>query len=54
LYRSTFEQWLKSLDARYGLRNLEEVVALAETFDLELQGRVEMPANNLSVLYQRK
>ena len=50
----TFEVWLKSLDSSYGLRNLEDVVDLAEANLLEFKERMEMPANNLSVLFRRK
>ncbi|KAI2497391.1 DUF938-like protein [Fragilaria crotonensis] len=50
-----FEVWLHSLDSSYGLRNLEDVVDLAESSNLlEFMERVEMPANNLSVLFRRK
>jgi len=42
------------MDLNFGLRNLEDVVELAESSHLELQERIEMPANNLSVLYRRK
>ena len=51
---SKFEEWLKSLDPDYGLRNLEDVVQVAESSDLELLERIEMPANNLSVLFRRR
>lgn len=49
-----FEERLKDMDLNFGLRNLEDVVELAESSHLELQERIEMPANNLSVLYRRK
>lgn len=53
-YYRNFDQWLKERDPSFGVRDIEDVVALAEASDLELVERVEMPANNLSLLYQRK
>lgn len=51
---SKFEQWLKARDPGYGVRNLEDVAQLAESCNMELVKRIEMPANNLSVLYGKK
>ena len=48
-----FEGWLKSKDAGYGLRDLEKVCSVAEENGLKLVKRVEMPANNLSLLFQK-
>ena len=48
-----FDRSLRSRDSRWGVRNLEDVVAVAETEDLELQEVVTMPANNLSVIFQK-
>ncbi len=46
-----FDQSLKARDPRWGLRDLEEVVAEARGFALEQV--IEMPANNLSVILRR-
>jgi len=48
-----FEEWLKSLDPGYGLRDLETVCSVAEENGLKLVKRVEMPANNLSLIFQK-
>lgn len=48
-----FDQSLKARDPRWGLRDLDAVVARAATYGLELEQIVEMPANNLSVLFRR-
>lgn len=48
-----FEGWLHSLDPGYGVRHLEKVTELAEQQGLALVDTVEMPANNLSVIYQK-
>lgn len=49
-----FEEWLQSLDRSYGLRNLEDVIAAAESEHLDFVESIEMPANNLSVLFQKR
>ena len=48
-----FDQSLKSRDASWGVRDLEEVIKEAERRGLKHVQTVEMPANNLSVLYQK-
>ena len=48
-----FDRSLRDRDSQWGVRNLEDVVALAKTHHLQLQKVVEMPANNLSVIFQR-
>jgi hypothetical protein len=50
---STFEQWLKSLDSSFGVRNLEDVQRLANEAGFEFLETIEMPANNLSVLFRK-
>ncbi len=49
-----FDLSLKARDPSWGLRSLEEVVERAAACDLELDRVVEMPANNLSVLFRRR
>ena len=48
-----FDASLRSRDPRWGLRSLEQVSALAATHGLQAAGRWAMPANNLTVVYQR-
>ncbi|MEM9274845.1 MAG: DUF938 domain-containing protein [Cyanobacteria bacterium P01_F01_bin.143] len=48
-----FDRSLRSRNSQWGVRNLEDVVAIAESEDLELQEVVEMPANNLSVIFRK-
>ena len=48
-----FDADLKARDPAWGLRRLEDVQAEAERAGLALRERVEMPANNLLVLFER-
>jgi hypothetical protein len=48
-----FDESLKSRDPRWGLRRLEDVAALAATQALVLDRVVEMPANNLTVVFRK-
>ena len=48
-----FELWLKEKDVRFGLRFVEEVSAAAAPHGLALDRLVEMPANNLVLVYRR-
>ena len=47
-----FELWLKDKDPRFGLREVEAVSEAAEGFALERL--IEMPANNLILVYRRR
>lgn len=47
-----FELWLKDKSPGYGLRYVEDVTAAADGFALERI--VEMPANNLMLVYRRQ
>ncbi|MEO6186350.1 MAG: DUF938 domain-containing protein [Steroidobacteraceae bacterium] len=49
-----FEGWLKSLDPRYGVRNLEEVEAIADAAGFTRVGLTRMPANNLLLAFRRR
>jgi SAM-dependent methyltransferase len=49
----TFDQSLKARDPRWGLRTVEEIAAEAERQGLKLERVVEMPANNLSLVFRR-
>ncbi|MBD0335197.1 MAG: DUF938 domain-containing protein [Cyanobacteria bacterium Co-bin13] len=48
-----FDQKLRSQDSEWGLRHLEDVAAAAANQQLRLQEVIEMPANNLSVIFER-
>ena len=49
-----FDQWLKQRDPAFGVRDLGDVVRVAEDNGLALRETVEMPANNLSVVFERR
>ncbi|MDH3917040.1 MAG: class I SAM-dependent methyltransferase, partial [Rhodospirillales bacterium] len=48
-----FDESLRSRNPDWGLRDLEAVAELAGRHGLELREVIEMPANNLSVLFVR-
>jgi SAM-dependent methyltransferase len=48
-----FDAELRARDPSWGLRALEEVVALAGRHGFTMTDRVAMPANNLSVVFRR-
>lgn len=50
---AAFDDSLKARDPAWGLRDRAEVVALAKTNGLAETLRVEMPANNLMLLFRR-
>ncbi len=49
-----FERWLKERDARFGVRNLEDVETAANAHGLALRDVIAMPANNLSLVFARQ
>lgn len=49
----TFEEWLKARDPRFGVRDTADVEAAANSQGLILNEIVEMPANNLSLVFVR-
>lgn len=49
-----FDEDLKRRDPRWGLRWLEDVEAVAEKNGLVLERIVEMPANNLTVVFRKR
>ncbi len=49
---AAFDQSLQQENPQWGVRNLEDVVSLAQTHQFELQKVVTMPANNLSVIFR--
>lgn len=48
-----FDADLRARDPRWGLRDLADVTAQAERHGLSLERLVEMPANNLSLVWRR-
>lgn len=48
-----FDQVLRSRNPEWGVRDLDEVVALAAANGFTLERTVAMPANNLSVVFRR-
>lgn len=48
-----FEAWLRGLDPAYGVRALEAVDAVAAAAGFVLRTRIDMPANNLCVVWER-
>jgi hypothetical protein len=45
---------LRERDATWGIRDLHEVVAQAELAGLRLASRMDMPANNLLLVFERQ
>lgn len=50
---AAFDESLRSRDPRWGLRDLDEVAACASAHRFVLDCVVEMPANNLSVIFRK-
>jgi hypothetical protein len=51
---SAFDDSLREQNPEWGVRNLEDVIAAAHECSLSLLEIIEMPANNLSVVFQRQ
>ncbi len=49
-----FDRALRARNPEWGIRNLEDVIACATANGLDHVETVEMPANNLSVVYRRR
>ncbi|MCU0550498.1 MAG: class I SAM-dependent methyltransferase [Leptolyngbya sp. Prado105] len=49
-----FDQSLQLQNPDWGVRHLEEVIAAAQKQNLELLSTIAMPANNLSVVFQKQ
>jgi len=49
----TFDSSLRSSNPEWGVRNLEDVVAIAELENFRLGKVIPMPANNLSVIFEK-
>lgn len=46
-----FDRSLRDRNSEWGVRNLETVIDIADRANLQLQQVIEMPANNLSVIF---
>jgi SAM-dependent methyltransferase len=49
-----FDEWLRAQNPAWGVRHLKAVVVAAADCGLQLQTVIDMPANNLSVVFRRK
>lgn len=50
---AAFDESLRSRDARWGIRDIDELSALAARTQLALEERIEMPANNMCLVWRR-
>lgn len=50
---ATFDESLRSQNPAWGVRDLDEVVAVAESRQFSLMQTIAMPANNLSVVFKK-
>lgn len=50
---AAFDESLRAQNPDWGVRNLEDVIAVANQEHLQWQGTYQMPANNLSVVFER-
>ncbi|HEY9853484.1 MAG TPA: DUF938 domain-containing protein [Leptolyngbyaceae cyanobacterium] len=48
-----FDEMLQSQNSEWGVRNLDDVIEAAKAKDLKWLETIKMPANNLSVVFQR-
>ncbi|MDJ1170051.1 DUF938 domain-containing protein [Roseofilum sp. BLCC_M154] len=48
-----FDRSLRASNPLWGVRNLEDVIEVAKSHDLRHLETIEMPANNLSVVFQK-
>ncbi len=51
---AAFDQSLRSQNPEWGVRDLEAVIAVAAAHELTFAKTIAMPANNLSVIFQRQ
>jgi hypothetical protein len=49
----SFDLDLRARDSSWGLRQLDDVIACAAEHDLRFDETIEMPANNLSVIFRK-
>lgn len=51
---AAFDANLRARDPRWGVRDIGDVVTLADEYGFDFIARVPMPANNLSVVFRRR
>ena len=49
-----FDAWLKARDPRFGVRDMEEVIAVAKGAGLASKEAVAMPANNFTLVFRHQ
>jgi SAM-dependent methyltransferase len=49
-----FDASLRARDAKWGVRDLEDVAAAADAAGLDLAAQITMPANNFSVVFRKR
>jgi predicted RNA-binding protein with PUA-like domain len=49
-----FDEGLRAQNPQWGVRDIDEVRALADKYALEYVETVPMPANNVSVVFRRR
>lgn len=49
-----FDDWLKSVDPNFGVRDLEAVAETAAAAGFQLSETIEMPANNFSLVFRHQ
>jgi Protein of unknown function (DUF938) len=54
LSNEAFDASLRSRNPAWGLRHLEDVVKAAAQHNLHLNNSIEMPSNNLSIVFERR
>ncbi|MGB5594187.1 MAG: DUF938 domain-containing protein, partial [Crocosphaera sp.] len=54
LSNEAFDESLRDQNPEWGVRNLEDVIKVAEDNGLVFKEKVAMPANNLSVIFEKK
>ncbi|MDR6380998.1 DUF938 domain-containing protein [Paraburkholderia caribensis] len=51
---AAFDDQLQSRNPAWGVRNMEDVVALAEAAGFDADGPIAMPANNFSLVFRKR
>lgn len=49
-----FDQWLRTQNPDWGIRDVDEVAAAADNAGLDLTARTAMPANNFCLVFERR